>query len=153
MDTTIHTYIKDSIKEAMKARNIVRLDTLRGLLAMFTNESVSTGKTPQDLLTDDQATVVIKRAIKQRQDSIEQFRNGGREDLAEKEEAELAVLTPLLPEQMSDEDIKTVAEKLKEEHGIDKPKMGILIGLTKKETGGKADGQAIKRVVESLFTE
>lgn len=152
METILHTQIKEEIKTAMRAKDIIRLETLRSLLAMFTNEAVATGKTPQDLLTDDEAVSVIKRAIKQRKESIEQFTKGGRTDLADKEAKEIEVLTPFLPEMMSEEEIKNIAEILKEEHHIeDKSKMGVLIGLTMKQSGGRADGGDVKRVVEGLF--
>ena len=73
----------------MKARDTVRTDTLRGLLAAFTNELVSKGIKPTEKISDDDALTVIRRAVKQRRDSIEQFRKGNREDLAQKEEMEL----------------------------------------------------------------
>ena len=137
---------------AMKAKESVKLETLRGLLASFSNESVTLGRTPKDPLSDDEAMTVIKRAVKQRKDSIEQFRNGGRDDLVENEEKELAILTPLLPETMSLDEIKKIAETKKAELGIeDKSKLGILIGAIMKETRGKADGANVKAAVESLF--
>ena len=148
MNTTIHTKIRESIKEAMKAKDTIRLETNRGLLAMFTNESVALGKTPQDLLSDEDAINVIKRAIKQRKDSIEQFTNAGRTELADKEQAELDVLTPLVPETMKVEDIQKIAIALKEKLAVtDKSKMGILIGAIIKESNGKADGGDVKEVV------
>ena len=95
---------------------------------------------------------VIKRLAKQRKDSIEQFRNGGREDLAGVEEKELAILEELLPQMMSQDAIRPIAEKKKAELGVeDKSKMGILVGAVMKELGGQADGSDVKAVVDSLF--
>jgi uncharacterized protein YqeY len=74
----LHTDIKEGIKEAMKARDAVRLDTLRGISTAFTNELVAKGKTPQDMLTDEEALSVMTRLAKQRKDSIAQYRAGGR---------------------------------------------------------------------------
>lgn len=149
---SIHEDIRTQMTEAMKAKDSVRLEVLRGLLAAFSNESVTLGRTPKDPLSDDEAMAVIKRAVKQRKDSIEQFRNGGREDLVESEEKELAVLTPLLPETMSIDEIKKIAETKKTELGVeDKSKLGILIGAVMKETKGKADGADVKTAVEGLF--
>ncbi len=108
--------------------------------------------TPQSEVSDELALGVIKRLAKQRKDSIEQFRNGGREDLASQEEKELVILEELLPNMMSQEEIRPVAEKKKAELGIeDKSKMGILIGAVMKELAGQADGGDVKIVVQSLF--
>jgi uncharacterized protein YqeY len=144
--------IKDEIKEAMKARESVKLEVLRGVLTAFINELVATGKTPQDKLDDEASLVVFKRLAKQRKDSIEQFEKGGRQDLADKEKEELTYLEKFLPQMMSKDEIQKNAEVKKLEMGIeDKSKIGILIGAIMKELKGKADGGDVKEVVESLF--
>jgi uncharacterized protein YqeY len=149
---SIETNIKEALKEAMKNKDEVRLSVMRNIKAACTNELVATGLTPQSEVTDELALVVIKRLAKQRKDSIEQFRNGGREDLATVEEKELAVLEELLPEMLSQDQIRPIAEKKKVELGVeDKSKMGILIGAVMKELRGQADGADVKAVVESLF--
>ena len=149
---SIHQDIRAKMIEAMKSKDSVALETYRGLITMFTNESVAKGRTPKDELTDDEAMAVIKRAVKQRKEAIEQFKNGGRPELAEAEEKELEVLTPLLPETMSLDDIEKIALAKKEELGIeDKSKMGILMGAVMKETKGKADGGDVKQVVERIL--
>lgn len=149
---SIETNIIEGLKDALKNKDEVRLSVMRSIKAGFTNELVAKGMTPQSEVTDDLALSVIKRLAKQRKDSIEQFRNGGREDLAVVEEKELAILETLLPQMMSQDDIRPIAEKKKAELGIeDKSKMGILIGAVMKELGGKADGGDVKVVVESLF--
>jgi uncharacterized protein YqeY len=148
----LHKEIKDKIIEAMKAKESVRLEVLRGVLAAFTNELIATGKTPQDTIDDEAALVVIKRLAKQRKDSIEQFEKGNRQDLANKERAELVHLEEFLPENMPIEEIKKIAEAKKAELGIeDKTKMGMLMGAVMKELKGEADGGDVKKVVESLF--
>ena len=148
----IQEQIKGKIKEAMKARSELELSVLRGLSAAFTNELVATKRKPDDILSDDEALVVIKKQAKQRKDSIEQFRNGGRDDLAEKEQKELVILSAYLPEEMSREEVAKIAKAKKEELGItDKSKMGILMGAIMKEVKGKADGAVVKEVVELLF--
>ncbi|MBA3284799.1 MAG: GatB/YqeY domain-containing protein, partial [Nitrosopumilus sp.] len=130
----------------------VRLNVMRGISSAFTNELVAKGQKPQDELADDAGIAVIKRLVKQRKDSIEQFTKGGREDLAADEKTELAVLETLLPASMPKEEIKKVAEAKKAELGItDKAKLGMLIGAVNKELKGAADGGDIKEVVESLF--
>lgn len=143
--------IKEQIKEAMKGRDEVRLAVVRGLAAAMTNELVAKGKKPTDELTDEEALAVVKRASKQRQDSISQFNAGGREDLASKEEAELKIIEEYLPAQMSREEIEKIAKAKIAELGADKSKLGILIGTVVKETNGTADGAVVKKVVQELL--
>lgn len=147
----IQQQIKDKIKEAMKAKDEVRLSVMRGLSAGMTNELVAKGHKPTDELSDDDALAVIKRQAKQRKDSIEQFRSGGREDLASGEEAELAIIEEFLPAQMSEEEIKKIAEAKIAEFNNDKSKLGIIVGAVMKETKGTADGALVKQVVEGLL--
>lgn len=148
----IHQQIKEEIKKAMLAKDQVRLITVRSLVAAFTNELVATKRTPQDMLPDEDALKVIKRAANQRKDSIEQFEKGGRADLAEKEKAELAIIETFLPETMSREDIKKIAAAKKAELGLtDKKEAGKFMGGLMKEFAGKADGKDVKAVVDELF--
>ena len=147
--------IKSELKEAMKSKNTVLMTVLRGLLANFTNELITKKKKPQDEISDELAMTVIKKAVKQRKDSIEQYTKGGRNDLVEIEKAELEILEKYLPEMMSSDDIKKIAEIKKTELKIeDKSKTGILIGAILKEiktVGANADGSDVKKVVEELF--
>lgn len=145
--------IKEKIKDAMRAKDAVALNVYRGISASFTNELVSKNRTPQDILTDEECIAVIRRLAKQRKDSIEQFEKGGRPELAESEKAELVVLESLLPQMMSKEEIKKIAEAKKSEMNVtDKSKTGILMGAVMKELKGKADGADVKEVVEGLFS-
>ncbi len=148
----LHEDIKKGIKEAMLARDTARVGVLRALAADFTNELVAKRRMPQDMLTDEEAIEVIKRAVKKRMDSADQFKKGGRADLAEAEEAEIALIKPFLPAMMSQDEIRPVAEKKKAEMNVtDKSKSGILVGAVMKELKGKADGMDVKAVVESIF--
>lgn len=148
----IHEDIKKGIKEAMIAKDALRLSVLRSLLSGFTNELVATKRTPQEMLTDEEALKVITRQVKQRKDSIEQFIGGGRPELAESEKEELALLEAFLPEMMSADEIRKVAEAKKAETGTtNKADAGKLTGIVMKELKGKADGTVVKQVVESLF--
>lgn len=147
----LFTTIKDDLKEAMKAKDDMRRDTLRGALAAFTNELVAKGKKPTDELSEADIQAVLKRLAKQRKDSIEQFTKGGRVELAEKEAKELTILEAYLPQMASREEILKVAEAKKIETGADAAGKGKLMGLVMKELGGNADGGLVKEVVESLF--
>ena len=135
------------MKEAMKARDSVRLDVLRGLLAGFTNEAVTKKRKPDEELSDEETLFVIGRAVKQRKDSIEQFEKGGRTDLAEVEKSELAILETYLPAQMSrDEIITYVKSKLiPQTSGKNQ-----LLGMIMKELKGKADGTLVKEIIDTL---
>jgi len=149
---SLHEDIRNSLKDAMKAKDAVKLRTVRSILTAFTNELVATGKTPQDMIDDEAGLAVIKRLSKQRKDSISQYEAASRNDLAEPEKEELVVLDSYLPTLMTQEQILPVAVAKKAELGVDdKAKMGILVGAIMKELGGKADGADVKAVVEGLF--
>ena len=149
----LHKSIQGQIKEAMMNKDALKLSVLRGLLAAFTNELVAKGKKPQDTLEDEEVLAVIKRSLKQRKDSVEQFRKGGREDLATSEESEMKVLESYLPSMMSKDEIRKIAEAKKAELKVtDKSGAGKLTGVVMKETKGAADGNDVREVVESLFS-
>jgi uncharacterized protein len=149
---SLQQQIKDGIKDAMKAREEVKLSVLRSLSSAFTNELVAKGKKPTDELSDEEALAVITRASKQRKDSIDQFEKGGRPELAESEKAELAVIEAFLPTLMTEDEIKTVvAAKKIELNATDKSKMGMFVGAVMKDLKGKADGALVKKVVEESF--
>lgn len=149
----LHEQIKSEIKEAMLAKEQIRLDVLRGLSSAFTNELVAKGRKPQEMLGDDEALAVIMRSVKQRKDSIDQFNKGGREDLAAEEEAQLVYLTKYMPEMMSRDDVVKAAEAKKSELGItDATKKGMLMSAIMKDLKGKADGMVVKEVVDGLFS-
>lgn len=147
---TLHENIKEQIKEAMRAQELLRLEVLRGLQALFLNELIAKGSSAP-LLKDDDVLAIIKRSVKQRKDSIEQFEKGGRKDLVKKEKAELVILEAFLPETMSQADIKKLVEKkLKTAGPLDPKKVGQFVGMMIKELKGKAEGSDIKAVVDSF---
>ncbi len=148
---SLHSDIKNQIKDAMRAKDTLRLEVLRGLSAAFTNELINK-KSNAPELSDEDTLAVIKRAVKQRKDSIDQFIKGGRPELADSEKAELAILETYLPQTMSKNDIRKVAEAKKAEMGgtLDKAKLGQFMGAVMKELKGKADGADVKEVVEGM---
>jgi len=149
---TLHERIQNEIKSAMKERNETKLLALRGLLSAMTNELVALGQKPSEILSDENAEKVIKRQVKQRNESIAQFKNAGRNDLVLNEEKELAYFTEYLPKEMGDDELKKiVAEKIKELGATDKSKIGILVGSVLKATGGKANGARVKELIEESF--
>ncbi len=144
--------IKAEIIVAMKAKDQLRLDTLRGLSAGFTNELVAKKLKPTDEVTDELALSVIRREVKKRKEAADAFRAGGRAESAEKEEMERAILEAYLPAMMPFEEVRTMAGAKKAELGItDKKEAGKLMGALMKDLGGRADGGDVKSAVDSLF--
>lgn len=144
--------IKEDLKNAMRSKDEVAKNTLKSVLSEFMNELVSIGKMPSDELDENSQIKVLKKLQKQRKDSIQQFTNGGRQDLADNEKAELEIIEKYLPEAMSKKEILKIAQLKKEELAInDKSKFGMLMGAVVKATGGNADGGDIKEIVESLL--
>ncbi len=152
-DMAIHETLKKSIPDALRAHDEVRLRTLRSLITAMTNEVVAKKRKPDEFLTDDEALAVIKRAVNQRKDSIEQFEKASRNDLVEPEKAELVILESYLPSMMSQEEIMVVAKaKVAELNFSSKTDAGKFTGILMKELKGKADGGDVKAVVDSLFS-
>jgi len=144
--------IRADMTAAMKARDSLRLETLRGALSAFTNELVAKGKKPTEELDDKDVIAVLKRLAKQRKDSAEQFEKGGRTELAEKEKGELKIIGEYLPQMASHEEIeKAVREKMIGIDASDKAAAGKLTGAVMKELGGNADGTLVKEIITSLL--
>jgi hypothetical protein len=148
----LHEQVKGELKISLKAKQAVRLRVVRQLLTAFMNEMVATGRTPQDLLTDEETLAVIKRAAKQRKESITQYEAANRPELAVPEKEELAVLETYLPQLMSIKDITPIVVSKKAELGInDKSKMGLLVGAVMIDLAGQVDGSDVKLAVEATF--
>lgn len=140
------------MKEAMKARDTVRLNVLRGLLSNFTNEAVAKKRKPDEELSDEDALSVISRAVKQRKDSIEQFEKGNRADLADVEKTELAILETYLPAQMSREEVVLFVKAKRDDPTTPEATRGNknqFIGFVMKELKGKADGMMVKEAIDT----
>lgn len=147
---SLHQDIKNQMIKAMKAKDALRLNVLRGLLAAFTNEAVSKKRKPDEELSDEDALSVISRAVKQRKDSIEQFEKGGRRDLVEAEKAEMIILETYLPVQMSKEEVTVyIKKKISEAGGVDNSKKGQFMGSIMKDLKGKADGALVKEIIDT----
>ncbi len=148
----LHQTLKNAMQEALKNKESTKLTTLRSIVAAATNELVSLGRTPQDALTDEEMLKLIKRLAKQRKESIEQFEQGGRVDLAEKERSELAILETYLPPMLSEAEIRALATAKKTELAITDPQQkGMLMGALMKELADNADGRVVKKVVDELI--
>ena len=148
----LHEQIKNGIKEAMLAKDALRLKAFRAMSAAFTNELVAKNRKPQEMLADEEAIAVITKLAKQRKDSIDQFKKGNREDLVREEESELKILEIYLPKMRDKGEVEQAARAKKEELKItDGTKKGMFMSALMKDLKGKADGALVREVVDSLF--
>ncbi|MAL18053.1 MAG: glutamyl-tRNA amidotransferase [Balneola sp.] len=146
---TIKEQIISDIKEAMKAKAKDRLQVLRSLKAKLMEKEISERKDGEAELNDEQAVEVLMKAAKQRKESIDQFEEGGREDLAEKEKEELKIIEEYLPEMMDEDDVrKIVQDKIKALGASGIQDMGKVMGPLMGQLKGKADGSMVSRVVK-----
>ena len=144
---SLHQGIKSQLVGAMKAKDTLRLNVIRGLLASFTNEAIAKKRKPDEELSDDEVLIVISRAVKQRKDSIEQFEKGGRKDLVEVEKSELVILETYLPVQMSRDEIIVYIQSKPLPQASEKNKF---LGVIMKELKGKADGSMVKEIIDTI---
>ena len=143
--------ITKDLTEAMKKKDSLRLDTLRLLKAEIMKFEVS-GKTKVEA-GEDEVLTLVNRLIKQRREAAEQFRAGGREEMARKEEEELKVLQDYLPPQLSAEAIEKIVRETMTQTGTkDKSGMGKLMGAVMGKVKGQADGTAVKAIVEKVLS-
>ena len=141
--------LTDEMKSAMKAKEKLRLSTIRMVISAIKNKEIEQGGE----LDDPGVEEVIVKAVKQRRDSAEQYRNGGRAELAQKEEAEIAILKAYLPEQMGDDQIRELARAAAEDAGATSMKeMGKVMGLLMPKVKGKADGSVVNRIVKEILS-
>jgi uncharacterized protein YqeY len=140
--------ITDDMKAAMRAKESERLATIRLLIAEIKRKEVD----ERIELTDTQVLAVVEKMIKQRKDSITQFENGGRQDLADKEKAELTVLSAYMPAGLSDEEIAAEVAAAVAASGAAGPQdMGKVMGILKPKLAGRADMTAVSAQVKKAL--
>lgn len=141
--------VQEDIKESLKAKNEVKVSTLRLLLAAVQNAKIEKG---QDL-SDEDVLGIVQRQVKQRKESIEGFSQGGRADLVEKEKKELAILQEYLPEQLSESEIEELVNKaIKDTSSLNVNDMGKLMGHLSGELKGKADMSLVSQIVRKKLS-
>jgi hypothetical protein len=138
--------INDQIKSALKAGDKTRLDSLRYLMSQLQNAQINKGRNNE--LTQVEFQQIVKKIIKNSEEAIEQYRQGNRSDLVESESAKLDVLKELIPQPLSDEEIKSLIEQVRSQQP--EIQVGPLIGQVIKLSGGRADGQTVARLAASL---
>ena len=145
--------IQNEMKAALLSGSRFEGDTLRNLKAAILNEEVAQGKRDTGL-TDEEIEKVIAREVKKRQESIKLYEQNGRPELAETEAKEVAVLEKYLPEQLSEDEIRSTAEAVITDMGDVTPQqMGQVIGAVKGKLGNAADGATVAAVVKELLTK
>ena len=147
---TLLQRIESAMRDAMRARDERRTLTLRSTMALAHNRKIELGRD----LTDEEMLDVLGKGVKTRRESIEIYRNAGREDRAEPEEAEVAILTEFLPQQLSAEEVETLVRDAIAESGASGPSdMGRVMGRLAPLTRGRADGRAVSDLVRQLLAE
>ncbi|WP_456436808.1 GatB/YqeY domain-containing protein [Desulfurobacterium sp.] len=140
--------IKD-MKEAMKARDKVKLSTIRMINSLIKNAEID----KRGELTDEEIVSLLQKYAKQRRESIELYEKGGRRDLVEKEKAELAIVESYLPEQMSEDEIRRIVEEAIAGTGASSPKdLGKVMKVVMPKVKGKADGSVVNRIARELLS-
>lgn len=148
-----HAELKEAIKVALKKGEEIQLSVLRALLAAATNELVARRRKPTEELAEEDIQELVRRSVKQHKESIEQFFKANRGDLASKEVEEQMFLETLLPPEMPPEEIETLVRAKAKQMGIaDKSRANQLMGAVMGELKGRADGNTVKKIVESILS-
>ncbi|RXT14829.1 GatB/YqeY domain-containing protein [Ammoniphilus sp. CFH 90114] len=141
--------LNDELKQAMKDKDKLKLSVIRMVKSSIKNEEINQqGKE----LTEDQVLTLVNRELKQRRDSLQEFENAGREDLAEQTRAEIEVLLTYLPTQLTEEEIRQIVQESVEQVGATSKKdLGKVMGAIMPKVKGKADGNLVNKIVQELL--
>jgi uncharacterized protein YqeY len=146
---SLNAQIKNDIKEAMRAKDLIKRDTLRNIQASIKQIEVDERRE----VTDNDVETVLMKYLKQREDAKAQFQEAGRDDLVEKEEAEMSIVKSYLPEPMDDAELETVLKKVIMDVDAQSMKdMGKVMGSAKSAIGNRADGGRINTMVKKLLS-
>lgn len=148
---TFQEQIRSDLKDAMRAGDTVKRDVLRMLESAAKNVAIDK-KLDREVVDDAVVLEAVRRAVKQRKDSIEQFEQGGRADLATDEKAELAILEAYLPASLSEEAIRETVRKVISEFGeYSSSDFGKIMGKAMQAINGQAEGDAVKKIVQEVL--
>ena len=149
-DMELFDIISNDIKEAMKAKDKVALDTLRNIKKVLLEAKTAPGA--NDTVSDDTAIKLIQKLVKQGKESAELYSSQNRPELAAEELAQVAVMEKYLPKQMSEEEVATVLKEIIAQTGAAGPQdMGKVMGVATKQLAGKAEGRVISAIVKQLL--
>jgi uncharacterized protein YqeY len=145
--------LSDDLKAAMRAKDKVRLRTLRSLRSALKNKEIDQRQEgTETVLSEQDQLAVLRKQANQRKDSIEQYEKAGREDLVQKERAELAVLEEYMPEQMSDEELRDRLQAIVDDVGASSMgDMGPVMGRAMSDLRGRVDGSRVQEMVQQLL--
>lgn len=144
--------ITEDMKTAMRAKDTVALNTIRMLKSSIKNAAIEKGGADAEL-DDTEISNVIRKEVKKRQDSIEQYEKAGRDELAEQEKVEIEVLNRYLPEPLAEEEIaKIVDEAIAEVGATSRKEMGQVMKIVQEKTAGRADGKTLSQAVMSKLS-
>ena len=147
---SLQSKVMEKLKEAMKAKDTVALESLRAIKSAIL--LAKTDKGAKDELTETEELTLLQRLVKQRKESAAVYKNKGRDDLAEPELQQVAIIEQFLPEQLSEEDVKAEVVKIIEQTGANSMKdMGKVMGIASKKLTGKTDGKTISSIVKTLL--
>lgn len=145
--------IATDLKDAMRAQDDVRRRTLRSLRAALMKEEIDKREDGKGELSEQQELAVIRKQAKQRRESIEQYEDAGRDELAQKERDELAVIEEYLPKPLSDDELRDVVQEIIEDVGArSMADMGRVMGTAMSKLRGRVDGNRVRRMVENLLS-
>ena len=148
---TLQSQVDNDIKDAMRARETVRLNALRMLKSAMKNAAIEKGGA-ETMLDDAEASAVIRKQIKQRHDAIEGFEKGDRPELAAAERAEIEVLSAYLPAALSTDEVTTLArEAITEAGATSKQQMGAVMKIATAKAAGRVDGKTLSQAVQKLL--
>ena len=143
--STFAAQVMSDLKDAMKTRDTVTLTTLRALKTALTNAAIESGN-KDNVVSDADALALVRKQIKQRNDSIEQFQSAGRAELADNEKAEIVVLEKYLPAALSAEEVSAiVADAISETGASSRADMGKVMKIVQEKVAGRADGKALSQ--------
>ena len=149
---SLNDQLAEDLKQAMKARDAVRLRTIRSLRAAIKEKEIAERHGGEAHLSEEEYLAVVQKQAKQRRDAIEQFEQAGREDLASAERDELAVIETYLPQQLGDDEIRKVVEEIVAATGASSMRdMGKVMGAAMQQLRGRADGRRINEIARELL--
>ncbi|WP_147802948.1 GatB/YqeY domain-containing protein [Alkalicoccus halolimnae] len=149
MSLSVLDQLNQDMKQAMREKDKQRLSVIRSVKGSIQNETINLGHD----LSDEEVLTVLNREMKQRRESLHEFEKAGRSDLVAKTQAEIDVLADYMPEQLSDEELqKIVDETIAETGAVSKSEMGKVMGAVMPKVKGRADGTAVRRLVQQSLS-
>jgi uncharacterized protein len=146
--------LASDLKDAMRARDDVRLRSIRSLRAALMEKEIAERQGGMASLTEEQEVAVVQKQAKQRRDAIEQYRAAGREDLVKREQDELDVIEKYLPQQLDEDEVRKVLHQVIAATGAASPRdMGKVMGEAIRLLRGRADGRVVQQIAQSILSD